>query len=47
MMMSLPFRELSEFKESSIIGKINDAGPDIVWVDLSAQKQEHWVASRV
>jgi N-acetylglucosaminyldiphosphoundecaprenol N-acetyl-beta-D-mannosaminyltransferase len=28
-----------------VIGRINDAAPDIVWVGLSTPKQEQWMAA--
>ncbi|WP_217996489.1 WecB/TagA/CpsF family glycosyltransferase [Piscicoccus intestinalis] len=39
-----PFRELSPAEKDELIGRVNDARPDIVWVGLGAPKQERWMA---
>lgn len=39
-----PFRPLTEAEEREVAWMINDAAPDIVWVGLSAPKQERWMA---
>ncbi len=38
-----PFRPLSPKEEDDIIGEINEARPDVVWVGLSTPKQERWM----
>ena len=40
---SPPFRELTESENEQVVKIINDAHPDILWVGLSAPKQEKWV----
>ena len=40
-----PFGKLSESEEKEIVGIINDASPDIVWVGLGAPVQELFMAS--
>jgi N-acetylglucosaminyldiphosphoundecaprenol N-acetyl-beta-D-mannosaminyltransferase len=42
---SPPFRNLSEEEDVDIIGMINDANPDFIWVGLGAPKQEKWMAA--
>jgi N-acetylglucosaminyldiphosphoundecaprenol N-acetyl-beta-D-mannosaminyltransferase len=44
---SPPFRELTAPEEQAMIGQINAAKPDIVWVGLSTPKQERWMARYV
>ena len=39
-----PFRPLTVEEEEDVVRRINDARPDIVWVGLSAPKQERWMA---
>ena len=39
-----PFRELSTGEEEQIVGELNRARPDIVWVGLGTPKQELWMA---
>jgi|SRR5580658_323841 N-acetylglucosaminyldiphosphoundecaprenol N-acetyl-beta-D-mannosaminyltransferase len=39
-----PFRPTTAEEDQEIIGIINDARPDFVWVGLSTPKQEHWMA---
>ena len=41
--LSPPFRALSPEEDESIVRRINDADPDIVWVGLSTPKQERWM----
>ena len=41
---SPPFREPTPAEERATIARINDSGADLVWVGLSAPKQEHWMA---
>jgi exopolysaccharide biosynthesis WecB/TagA/CpsF family protein len=41
---SPPFRELSDEEDEKVIGMINKAGPDILFVSLGAPKQEKWMA---
>lgn len=44
-MYSPPFRPLSDEEDGEIIGQINDANADFVWVGLGAPKQEIWMAN--
>jgi N-acetylglucosaminyldiphosphoundecaprenol N-acetyl-beta-D-mannosaminyltransferase len=44
--ISPPFRELSEEEQDSLVGQINAARADIVWVGLGCPKQEQWMASQ-
>lgn len=39
-----PFRTLTPAEDSEVVGAINRANPDIVWVGLSTPKQEIWMA---
>ena len=39
-----PFRETGEREEESVLKKINDAQPDILWVGLGSPKQDFWMA---
>lgn len=41
---SPPYRALTEAEDAEIVDRINQAGPDIVWVGLGAPKQERWMA---
>ena len=41
--LSPPFRPLTPEEDESIVRRINDADPDIVWVGLSTPKQERWM----
>lgn len=43
--LSPPFRALSREEEDTIIGQINAAEPDYVWVGLGTPKQDLWLAS--
>jgi N-acetylglucosaminyldiphosphoundecaprenol N-acetyl-beta-D-mannosaminyltransferase len=40
---SPPFRELSPAEQDSMVNRINEAQPDIVWVGLGTPKQERWM----
>lgn len=40
-----PYRPLTEAEDAEIVARINDAGPDIIWVGLGAPKQERWMAA--
>jgi N-acetylglucosaminyldiphosphoundecaprenol N-acetyl-beta-D-mannosaminyltransferase len=42
-----PFRPLTDDEDADVVSRINDAGPDIVWVGLSTPKQEYWMAQHV
>lgn len=42
-----PFRVLTPQEDSEVVGLINDAEPDIVWVGLGLLKQERWIADHV
>ena len=42
--LSPPFRALTAEEDRAIVGRINDARPDVVWVGLSTPKQEYWMA---
>jgi N-acetylglucosaminyldiphosphoundecaprenol N-acetyl-beta-D-mannosaminyltransferase len=44
-MESPPFRALSKAETETIIGRINAANADFLWVGLGAPKQEHWIAA--
>jgi len=39
-----PFRTLTPAEDNEVVGAINRASPDIVWVGLSTPKQEIWMA---
>ena len=41
---SPPFRELTTEETDNIIGQINAAKPDLIWVGLGAPKQEYWMS---
>lgn len=43
--LSPPFRRLLAEEEESIIGQINAAAPDYVWVGLGTPKQDLWLAA--
>lgn len=40
---SPPFRPLTAEEDAEVVGLINRAEPDILWVGLSTPKQEHWM----
>lgn len=42
-MYAPPFRTLSVEEDEKIVGLINAASPDFVWVGLGAPKQEEWM----
>lgn len=42
-----PFRALTEPEDEDVVGTINAAAPDIVWVGLGTPKQEYWMAEHV
>ena len=44
---SPPFRPLTPEEDARVVGAINAAAPDIVWVGLSTPKQERWMADHV
>lgn len=44
---SPPFRPLTAEEDAAVVGRINAAGPDIVWIGLSTPKQERWMAEHV
>jgi len=44
-MYSPPFRPMTEEEDKQIIGEINEANPDFIWVGLGAPKQEQWMAA--
>ncbi|MPZ48201.1 MAG: WecB/TagA/CpsF family glycosyltransferase [Dehalococcoidia bacterium] len=41
---SPPFRPLSPEEDQEIVGRINAAEPDLIWVGLGMPKQELWMA---
>jgi N-acetylglucosaminyldiphosphoundecaprenol N-acetyl-beta-D-mannosaminyltransferase len=42
--LSPPFRPLSPSEEASLIERVNQARPDVLWVGLGLPKQERWIA---
>jgi N-acetylglucosaminyldiphosphoundecaprenol N-acetyl-beta-D-mannosaminyltransferase len=42
-----PFRRLTSEEDHEVIGMINDAKPDILWVGLGLLKQEKWIADHM
>ncbi len=40
-----PFRPLTPEEDEEVVGRINAARPDILWVGLGAPKQEKWIAA--
>lgn len=42
--LSPPFREWSEEENDAMIEEINRFSPDVLWVGMTAPKQEKWVA---
>ena len=41
--ISPPFRAWSEFENEVLVNQINTAKPDVLWVGMTAPKQEKWV----
>lgn len=41
--LSPPFRKVKPEEDEKIIASINATNPDVVWVGLSAPKQDHWM----
>lgn len=41
--ISPPYRILTEDEDKQMVGHINSARPDVVWVGLSTPKQERWM----
>jgi len=41
---SPPFRPVSPEEDERIVGHINRARPDVLWVSLGLPKQEYWIA---
>jgi N-acetylglucosaminyldiphosphoundecaprenol N-acetyl-beta-D-mannosaminyltransferase len=44
---SPPFRPLTAEEDQTIIDRINDARPDVVWVALGLPKQDIWIHDRL
>lgn len=44
---SPPFKDFDEEDNRIIIGKLNEAGPDIVWVSLGGGKQDKWMYNNI
>lgn len=42
-MLSPPYRQWSEEENEAMLMQINDARPDVLWVGMTAPKQEKWV----
>jgi N-acetylglucosaminyldiphosphoundecaprenol N-acetyl-beta-D-mannosaminyltransferase len=42
-----PFRALSADEDAAIVARINETGPDVVWVGLGCPKQERWMAEHL
>jgi N-acetylglucosaminyldiphosphoundecaprenol N-acetyl-beta-D-mannosaminyltransferase len=43
--MSLPYKQVHEFDYQEIAKKINELGPNYIWVSLGAPKQEEFMAN--
>ncbi len=41
--LSPPFRAWSAEEDAAMVASINDADPDVLWVGMTAPKQEQWV----
>lgn len=41
--LSPPFREWSKDENTQMVNKINDSNADVVWVGMTAPKQEKWI----
>jgi N-acetylglucosaminyldiphosphoundecaprenol N-acetyl-beta-D-mannosaminyltransferase len=39
-----PFRPLTEAEEKELAAKIDETGPDVLWVGLGTPKQERWMS---
>lgn len=44
---SPPFRALTPVEEATVIDRINDARPDVLWVALGLPKQDVWIYERL
>lgn len=44
-MYSPPFRPMTAEEDAVIVGRINEANPDFLWIGLGAPKQENWMAA--
>ena len=44
---SPPFHPWTENEDREMVERVNEAGPDVVWVGLSTPKQERWMASHL
>jgi N-acetylglucosaminyldiphosphoundecaprenol N-acetyl-beta-D-mannosaminyltransferase len=44
---SPPFRDLTPAEDEEIIGRINAARPDVLWVGLGTPKQDRWIHARL
>lgn len=42
-MVSPPYRDWSEAENAAMLSTINNARPDVLWVGMTAPKQEKWV----
>ena len=42
-----PFRPLTPAEDEDVVRRINEADPDIVWIGISAPKQDRWMAEHV
>jgi len=42
-----PFRELTEAEDATVVKRINECQPDLVWVGLGSPKQEKWMSHHV
>jgi N-acetylglucosaminyldiphosphoundecaprenol N-acetyl-beta-D-mannosaminyltransferase len=42
---SPPFRPLTSEEDAEVVGRINAARPDVVWVGLGSPKQDLWMAT--
>lgn len=40
-----PFRPWSDDENAAMVGRIRDFAPDVLWVGMTAPKQEKWVAA--
>jgi N-acetylglucosaminyldiphosphoundecaprenol N-acetyl-beta-D-mannosaminyltransferase len=41
---SPPFRPMTTEEEDALVGQINEAKPDVLWVGIGVPKQEKWMA---